>query len=333
MREPLFSTFNRRMSLMAGAFVATSLMGLGGGTAVAADTASPEPVHVTILYTAAAPSTIAFVAKDQGFFQAHGVDVDLQLAQNVSVIVPGVVSGSAQVGMTTATVAFQAIDNGLDLRAFASTNAFPDPSAAGLLARNGVQISTAASLAGHKIGVPGIGGLLDVVMRKWVSANGGDPAGLNIVEYSLPQTADVLRSAQVDAVVTVDPFMSRAVDAGVGQQLGDVMSVIPDGTAGTLFITTADWAQAHPDAVAGMQLALDEALAFIRSHDDAETQQSLARYTTLPPQVVASMKMPSFSTHLDPQRSLGFWNELSTEQGLISHPMDLHQLVIPYSGK
>ncbi|MBT9386787.1 ABC transporter substrate-binding protein [Pseudooceanicola sp. CBS1P-1] len=292
-----------------------------------------QPLHaetrVKMLYTASAPNALAFVAQDQGFFQAHGLAVDLQLAQNISVIVPGVFSGSAQVGLTTATVAFQAIDNGLDLRAFATTNAFPDPSAAGLLVQPGSTIASAGDLAGQRIGVPGIGGLLDVVMRKWVLENGGDPAEIDIVEYSLPQTGDMLRAHQVDGVVTVDPFMSRALQDGAGREAGNIMSVIPDGTAGTLFVATADWAGHHPEAVAAMQEALEDALAFIRDHD-AETRDSLARHTTLPPAVVAGMTLPAFSTHLDPERSLGFWNELAQEQRLISGPVDLAKVVIPY---
>jgi NitT/TauT family transport system substrate-binding protein len=287
---------------------------------------------VTIMYTATAAFASAFVAKDQGFFEKHGVDVTLQLNPNTSLVATAVASGSAEVGITTPTVAFQAVDNGIPLQSFASTNVFPDPSAAGLVVSPTSGITGPKDLAGKKIGVPGIGGLLDVVMLEWVAVNGGDPSKINVVEISLPQTADVLKSGQVDGVAGVDPFLSRAVDLGVGKLVGDFMTVVPPGTVGGIFVTTKAWADAHKDAIRGMQDALDDALVYIKSNQDS-ARASLAKYTTLPPKVVAALKWPNLSAHLSPETSLKFWNELAVRQKLIGAPIDLKAFVIAYPGE
>ncbi len=287
---------------------------------------------VTIMYTATAAFASAFVAKDQGFFEKHGVDVTLQLNPNTSLVATAVASGSAEVGITTPTVAFQAVDNSIPLQSFASTNVFPDPSAAGLVVSPTSGITGPKDLAGKKIGVPGIGGLLDVVMLEWVAVNGGDPSKINVVEISLPQTADVLKSGQVDGVAGVDPFLSRAVDLGVGKLVGDFMTVVPPGTVGGIFVTTKAWADAHKDAIRGMQDALDDALVYIKSNQDS-ARASLAKYTTLPPKVVAGLKWPNLSTHLSPETSLKFWNELAVRQKLINTPIDLKAFIIAYPGE
>ena len=287
---------------------------------------------VTIMYTATAAFASAFVAKDQGFFEKHGVDVTLQLNPNTSLVATAVASGSAEVGITTPTVAFQAVDNGIPLQSFASTNVFPDPSAAGLVVSPTSGITGPKDLAGKKIGVPGIGGLLDVVMLEWVAVNGGDPSKINVVEISLPQTADVLKSGQMDGVAGVDPFLSRAVDLGVGKLVGDFMTVVPPGTVGGIFVTTKAWADAHKDAIRGMQAALDDALVYIKSNQDS-ARASLAKYTTLPPKVVAGLKWPNLSTHLSPETSLKFWNELAVRQKLINTPIDLKAFIIAYPGE
>ncbi|WP_288082025.1 ABC transporter substrate-binding protein [Shinella sp.] len=256
----------------------------------------------------------------------------MQLAQNGSVVIAGVVSGSAQVGLPTPTVAFQAVENGLPLQAFASTNVFPDTTAAGLVVGMESGIRQAKDLEGKKVGVPGLGGLLDVTMRKWVSSNGADISKVNIVEIQLPQTADALRAKQVDAVASVDPFASRAVDTGAGTLIGNYFDVITPGTAAGIYVTTKDWADANPDAVKGMQLALDEALAFIKDNDKA-ARESIAKYTTLPPPVVANMKMSNLATHLDPEKSFRFWNDLAKKQGLIKADIDLNAFTIKYPGE
>jgi NitT/TauT family transport system substrate-binding protein len=304
---------------------ALALLALSSSFAAAAE-------KLTIMYTATAAFASAFVAKDQGFFDKHGVDVTLQLNPNTSLVATAVASGSAEAGITTPTVALQAVDNGIPLVAFASTNVFPDRSAAGLIASPTSGIAGPKDLAGKKIGVPGIGGLLDVTMREWVTENGGDPSKINVVEIGLPQTADVLKSGQVDGVAGVDPFLSRAVDVGAGKIVGDFMSIVPPGTAGGIFVTTRAWADAHKDAVRGMQAALDEAVVNANANQES-ARASLAKYTTLPPKVVANIKWPNLSTHLSADKSLKFWNDLAGRQKLIGAPVDLKAFVIPYSGE
>lgn len=304
----------------------------GLAVALGALPVAAQATDVTILYTASAPFVAVYVAADQGFFANHGVNATLQLAQNGSVTVSGIVSGSAQVGLPTPTVVLQAIDNGLDLQVFATTNMFPDNTAAGLVVTPDSGITDAASMNGHMIGVPGIGGLLDVVMRKWVDENGGDSSTLNIVEFALPQTADVLRGHQMDGVATLDPFLSRAVDSGAGVFVGNYTDVIPAGTAAGVLTVTADWAAAHADAIAGMQAALDDAAAFIATHPD-EARAAIAHYTTLPPPVVAGMTLPNTSNlHVTPE-SFAFWQDLAVDQGLIGAPVDLSHMVIPFAGE
>jgi NitT/TauT family transport system substrate-binding protein len=297
----------------------------------ASSSATLAAEKATIMYTATSAFAAVYVAKDQGFFDKHGVDVELQLNPNTSLVATAIASGSAQVGITTPTVALQAVDNGIPLEAFASTNVFPDPSAAGLVVSPTSGITGPKDLDGKKIGVPGIGGLLDVVMLEWVAKNGGDPAKINVVEISLPQTADVLKSGQVDGVAGVDPFLSRAISLGAGKFAGDFMSVVPPGAVGGIFVTTKPWADAHKDAVAGMQAALDDALAYAKDNQDA-ARASVAKYTTLPAKVVAGLKWPNLSTHLSP-KSLAFWNDLAVRQKLIGAPVDLKSFIIAYPGE
>ena len=310
---------------IAKAMLTTAVLALSAMSTLAAE-------KITLMYTASAPNLAAFVAKDQGYFEKHGLDVDLKLAQNGSVIVTALVSGSAQIGIPTPVVVFQAIDNGVDLQAIASTNVFPDPSAAGLVAGKDSGIKGPKDLAGKKIGVPGVGGLLDVVMREWVDRNGGDSSKINIVEITLPQSADILKSGQVDGVASVDPFASRAVEAAGGTLIGNYLDIIPAGTVASIYTVTTDWASAHKKDVEGFQAALDEAMGYIKTHDK-EARESLAKYTTLPPPVVANLKFPNFSTHLDPEKSFKFWNELAKHRGLITKDVDLKAFTVRYPGE
>ncbi len=153
---------------------------------------------------------------------------------------------------------------------------------------------------------------------------------------ALPDLAEAEQGAVIDAdalnaIATLDPFLTRAVESSGAVHIGNYTDVITPGSAAGVLTTTAEWAEANPDTIAGMQRALDEAAAFIQTNPDA-ARAAIAHYTTLPPPVIAGIAFPNLSDlHLTPA-SFGFWQELAQEQGLISAPIDLDTLILPFAG-
>src|SRR5436305_857460 len=92
---------------------------------------------LVFLYTAVPSYIGTFVAKDEGFFERHGLEVELTMAATGSIIPAALVSGSAQVGAPTPTVLLQANEGGLDLVYFAGCDVYPTQSRTGILARPG----------------------------------------------------------------------------------------------------------------------------------------------------------------------------------------------------
>jgi NitT/TauT family transport system substrate-binding protein len=288
---------------------------------------------IRVMYTAVSGYSSAYIAKDQGFFQKRGLDVDLILAPQGGAIIEGLVSGSAEIGTPTPTVFLQAVDSGLDTVAIAATNAFPEKSKSGVLARSEASIHSAQDLIGKKVGVPGINGLLDVVFRKWLADKGIDTKKVTYVEASFPQMGDMLRSGTVDAVVAVDPFYARIVDSKAGYLVDNYTSVLPDGTIASVYCATGKWAAEHADAVKSLQGALAEAAAF--SKDDAHAaavQASIARYTKLPVAVVAALPIPNLVAQIKPS-DLNFWIGVMKERGMLNGSPDPAKVVIAWSPK
>ena len=134
--------------------------GLSAGSAVAA-------TKITLLYNASAALAAAFIAKDQGFFAKRGLDVDLSLMQSGAVMPPALIAGSAQIAAPTAAVLVQANEQGLGLVAIANTSVFPlPPHSGGVVARMGSGLKTARDLDGRKVGLPSLGGIFEILMRK-----------------------------------------------------------------------------------------------------------------------------------------------------------------------
>lgn len=74
---------------------------------VAAPPASAA-TKINLLYIPGGDFVPAFVAKDQGIFDKHGLDVDMSIAQNGSVISAALAADQAQIGVPTPPVLLQA---------------------------------------------------------------------------------------------------------------------------------------------------------------------------------------------------------------------------------
>jgi NitT/TauT family transport system substrate-binding protein len=286
---------------------------------------------INFLYNASASFAAIFVAKDQGFLERHGLDVDFALAQSGAVMPPALVAGSAQIGAPTATVLVQANEQGLDLVVIANTSVYPSPpNSDGVVARTGSGITGARDLVGRQVGLPSLGGIFEVLMRKWVQANGADDRKVRWVEVQIRQMGDALKSGLVDAVVPVEPFYSRIIASGAGSFVGDFESVVPAGTMPVVYATTRSWATENAAAVKAFRAALDEAIVYIRdpAHRDA-VRLSIAKFTKLPPEAAATLAIPSnLETKARPE-GLTFWIEVMREQGLIHGKPDPASLIAP----
>src|SRR5579871_5411961 len=140
---------------------------------------------INLLYIPGGDFVPSFVAKDQGIFEKHGLDVDMSIAQNGSVISAALAANQAQIGVPTPPVLLQAHEQGLDLVVVAGATVLPFPKdAAGVIAREG--ISAPKDLAGKKVAVPGFGGSFDVITRYWVTTSGVDFRQVNWIELQFP---------------------------------------------------------------------------------------------------------------------------------------------------
>ena len=292
-----------------------------------APAAARANTSIVLLYTAVSGYLGAFVAQDQGFFARRGLDVTLTQVTNGSTIPPALVSNSAQIGTPTPTIFITAIDNGLDLVALAATNAYPEGSRSGIVARPAANITGPAALAGKRIGVPGIGGLIDVLVRNWLLDNKVDPKQVTFIEIGFPSMPDALRNGAVDAVGSVDPFLSRAVDAG-NVYVGSYIDVLPAGTVATVFAATRAWADANPAATAAFQGAIAEAVGFAQAHQ-TEAKESAAKWTKLPPAAVLAQPMPNVIAQVSPE-SLAPWIGILRRQNLITGTPDPAHMIAPW---
>jgi NitT/TauT family transport system substrate-binding protein len=310
-----------RRWILAGAIAASTTLSIASASAA---------TQIVLLYTGASSIASAYVAKDQHFFDKRGLDVELTITANGSTIPAALVGDSAQIGIPTPTVLLQANESGLDLVSIAGAEAFPTPTRMALMARPSAGIKNAADFAGKKIGVPGLNGVIDLMTRKWIAANGGDPGKASFIEVAIPAGPDMLQTGQVDAVASIDPFIQRIEAAKTATAIGELNSVVPDGAYGVTYVTTRRWATKNAEAVKAFRAALEEANAFAKDPKNlASLRQSISTYTKLPMAVVETLPLPPNLDASNRPEGMRFWIDLALENKMISKAPDPATLLAP----
>jgi NitT/TauT family transport system substrate-binding protein len=276
---------------------------------------------ITVGYTPGQDFLAAFTAKDQGFFEKHGIDATLQFTASANSIPAALLSDSLQIGTPTVPILLAAVSNGLGLKIVgANIETGGSFHLSAVLVRSDVQASSAKDLEGKTVAIPGFNSFLHMLFVKWLQTHGADPTKVHMVEVPIPGMMDAMKSKQVDATLPVDPFMARIIGSGTGRVLSYYIDDFPPGILPTIYVASSDYVQKHPDVIKGFRDARVEGLAYHEAHPEAAVA-SLAKYMKVTPEIAKTLPMPRFITDVKPEQ-VKFWIDLMTEQKILTAPVD-----------
>jgi NitT/TauT family transport system substrate-binding protein len=280
---------------------------------------------LSLLYAPTTGLMPSYIAKDEGIFDKHGLDVEMTLLTNQGAVISALMGGTAQIVTPSALAVIQANDAGLDIVFVASSSMSPSASRTGVFAKNGSNLHNAHDLIGKKVGVPSLNTLIHVTTRRWLKEQGVDYNKVDFAEVGFQQMADVLGSGILDAVYAIEPYYERVAE--VGYVIGNPDATLPKGTLTSVYATTRDWATAHPATIKAFRDSLVEAIDFI-AHNDAVARQSLVKYTKQRPDIVATATMPVLEVYVRPAQ-VQFFIDLARDQGLIKSSPDAAAMIAP----
>jgi NitT/TauT family transport system substrate-binding protein len=285
------------------------------------------PVSVTILYSRAAEQLSLWVAEDQGFFDDHGVDATLEEIAGASQVPVAISGGSAEMGFETAPDFLGAIDQGIELSVISglSVDTVDNPRVA-LIAGKDTGITEPADVEGKRIGVPSFNSSSDLSTIHLLKDQGVDTDSINWVEVPFQQMADAINGGRVDAVVAVHPFIGQLKGQGHVPVLDTYAS--PDQSMLVVFLSAdREWAEEHPEAVADIRAALDDADEFVDDpSNEARVREIMQKYSGLPAEVIERIPFPNLDTEVTPEQ-LSFFVDVMTDQDLLSGDIDVESLI------
>jgi NitT/TauT family transport system substrate-binding protein len=274
-------------------------------------------------YGIASDFLAVLVARDEGIFAKHGLDVDMTLFTNGGLTPQALVSGSVQISFNTGPVLMLGVDGGIDMVVISGVSRIQkiNPHSA-LVTRAGITVTKQSNLIGKRVADPGINSSLDLVMKKWLLDGGVKPAQVTVVELPFQLMGDNLKSGQIDAAFPVEPMLGRILASGAGTKSVDIQSAVSSDFAATFWSATREWATAHPQAITAFRDSLGDALTYIREHPDDAKAIALKYFhynDPSPPEASLAVKLSD----------LQFWVEICKELDLIRKPVDVAALVFP----
>ena len=280
---------------------------------------------IKMMYTAVNGFASAYVAQQEGIFHKRGLDVDFLLTASSANNAPALISGSVEVAGPTMTSLLEAIDAGLDLVVFAGGAVYPLDKDM-LVARAGSGIEKPTDLKGKRVGVPGFGALLHVMLKRHLQANGVDPKDVTFVEIGFPQASDALKSGQIDAYPAVAPFSARILQAGTGYEVANWLKATPDGTLTVIYAATRKWATDNRKLIEDFKAGMAEANALIKTDRDA-LDKAVSTYTKLPIPVLKTLAPPNLIVDVTPEQ-VKWWIDICKEQQIVKGNIDAKKIIV-----
>ena len=228
---------------------------------------------VTLAYGHNLYSAEVIVAREKGFFENHGVELESKLFASGKLTLDAVMAGAADICTTAETPITAAVMSERPI-ALVARIAKATPTT---LVRTDANISSTSDLKGRKLGVSAGTGS-EVYTFTVLAAAGLTPDDVTMVNLRPEDMPGALANGSVDAINTWEPNISNA-----RRILGDEAAILP--TAGIYnetwnLVALKDTVAQRGDAIAATIRAIADGEAYIRDNRD-EAFDILARVVGL----------------------------------------------------
>jgi NitT/TauT family transport system substrate-binding protein len=289
---------------------------------------------VAVWVVAANNSAPIFVAKDKGFFEQEGLDVQVSLAPSGPKVIELLHLGEIQFGGGAAAVPIlRAIDKGLKLVMVDDNGGYDrrNPQLAALV-KKGSPIKTLRDLRGKRVAINAFGTHTHMVMLADVlPAAGLTKTDLTLVELPWSQMAPSVISGAIDVGMVWEPFATNhPPDTEIVSWLKEAIPAgdYPQGGyASAINIVNADFLKKNPAAVEAWRRGYKKGLDFFRQ-SPREANQIASKYLKLSVDLLEKVPYPIYTQ--DGSVPVGLVQKAADRMkglGLIERQVDVSQYV------
>lgn len=275
---------------------------------------SPTAEVVRYGYLPIAPDASFFVAVDEGFFAAQGLQVELTKMESSNQALESLVAGRVDATAIVALEAALALEANTpgQFRITEMSAAGKDTRVHRIMVTPDSDIQSLAQLKGKRVGTfPGSQMMvfLKLILGQYFDAD----REVEIIQLKPPLQPQALESGQVDALFCLEPTGTLLEARGLGRAISVnplyeyIMQPFPTAVG----LVSSRLVRDNPDVVDKITAALRAAHEYLRSHPE-EASLSLPRYTPI-------------GEDLAPEIALyDYWDLESADRGAVQQLADLY---------
>ena len=203
-----------------------------------------------------------WIAEEQGFFEDHGLDVeviDFTWDQDMNA---ALASGRLDVEAAATNTLIALINQGVDAQAFLLLDASFEADA--IIAHNSIE--TIEDLKGREVAYEP-GSTSDLLLNYALNEAGMSIEDIKPVPIAAADVGVALIAGQVDVAVTYEPYISAALrdrdEYGVLYTAAERPGLISD-----VMIALREYIEENPEVITNLALAWDDAIAYLRENPD-----------------------------------------------------------------
>ncbi|MBO9649486.1 MAG: ABC transporter substrate-binding protein [Variovorax sp.] len=307
------------MPRIRGAFAALALL-LPVASPVAAQT---TPLKVLVQTVASQP---VYLARDQGIFARHGLDVEIGPAPTADAMMPQLLSGQAQFALASGLSVINAASKGLRVKLVASAlnTSSAVPSSARMLVPQDSPIRTITDLKGKSVAMGGLRSQPHLMVMAGARELGMDPAAISFVEMPVPAMQAAAQKGTVDAVYPFEPYLGVMMNSGFRPVEPNLTKYL-EGSPVIAFAASSDYLEKNPKVVQQFVAAMTEAFE-VANRDPQLVRDVDLKYTKLPPDFIKRRDIAPFSAVID-KAALGRMALLMKDFGWIPRVPAMEELL------
>ncbi|MFC4103223.1 ABC transporter substrate-binding protein [Paenibacillus xanthanilyticus] len=233
--------------------------------------ASGEPVKVRLALDTVATGSLQFrTAQAQGYFEKYGIDAEVSnFAYGIDTINAMLVE-RADTGSAADYALLNSLSKG-DFKIVSTLSRETEQSAASsIVIAKGDDIQSAKDLEGKRLGVAK-GTVYEYIWSKYLEAAGIDESKVKYVPYSTPDEGLVgMQKGQIDAVIAASIFIDKFLGLEGAHKIGDLSDA--NASISSYFVVQTKFVEEHPEAVANILRAVNDAIAYIKDHKEETAQ-------------------------------------------------------------
>lgn len=316
----------RSHKLLAGGFgLALALTGCSGDSSTEADDGL-QTISVGVMPVAV--SAAFEYGVDQGIFEKHGIELDIQSGQGGAAALPAVSSGTMDMAIGNPLSIMIAAGQGLDMRIVAGYASPPleNDLTNAIVVQADSGIESWKDLEGKTVAVNAVQTQGDLVIRGAVSQDGGDPDEVKFTELGFPDMQAQLEVGNVDAIWQPEPFLTSNLNNPERASLGSANAAVIGQLPPLVTFTSASFVEEQPELLESFRTALDEALT-AAAQDPEGFRAQVSSYLDIPMDVVEAMTIDELGVDIAPN-ALPELAELALEYGYIDGEVDLEIIVV-----